>query len=615
MNENFGIDKVILLILTAAVVLFCSPLFKNILYISANDDWFNFFKYNHFDRLCVLRYHQLPLWSPYSGGGFPIIGRAYAGSINPLFIFVLIFGEIVGLKIIVLIIYFAAITGMYYLTRFVLNFHPFASAFSAVVFTFSGYIPSFVSDGNYNNVYIYFLPWALAFLLKSVYAEARVKYIILSCISLSPILLQGGLPFVVALGLIFLVSVFSMFRFNRKKKSVRLDFRYLKIFLVVVLLTLSICAVKIFPTVKTTNSKVAPVHSVYEDNYEAISRYAVEKGKALSWSSLYSCLFVRNFRGILPTYYVGFIPVIFFLLSLFIRPKKNLKWLFVFVIFLFLSMGPLAPFDLFKFLWASHKYIHFIYKHNKYFSIGIIFTIAILGGSFLSYFFRKRYARKSVKYITVGFLSVLSVIAFLDLFATNIKFHKNIFTLPVPELKEEKNFFQIFVKGIPLRDPICMHEYFYLLRNVGLINWHGDILLKESAEPKYYTVPSVWEDFDKMELNPSYRGEFYFLTPSNKVECSYFSPCKLILDVEVREPGFLVVNQNYHPAWHSTAGKVYDYNGLLAISLKMTGRYKVVLYYVPMEFWLGAAISLLTLSCLSILFIKYEIKRKDKYRI
>ncbi|MBL7197351.1 MAG: hypothetical protein ISS47_04580, partial [Candidatus Omnitrophica bacterium] len=111
MIKKPNIDTIVILVVGIVTILFCLPLFKNIHYLSTNDEWFNAFTFNHFSRICILKYHQLPLWSPFSGGGFPIIGRAYLGFLSPLFTFVLIFGEVVGLKVVVLVIYLAAATG------------------------------------------------------------------------------------------------------------------------------------------------------------------------------------------------------------------------------------------------------------------------------------------------------------------------------------------------------------------------------------------------------------------------------------------------------------------------------------------------------------------------
>jgi len=602
-------DSFFFIVVIVVVILFCLPFLRQINRLSNNDEWFSAFAFNHFSRMSLIRHHQLPLWSPYSGGGTPIIGHPYQGFINPLFIFVLLFGEVAGLKIITLIIYLAGATGMYYLARFCLKFNPAAALFSALVFILSGYLPSFLNDGNYFHIYIFLLPWPVAFFLKSVNSKGKIRYMALCSFMLSLILLQAGFFFIVASGIIFLVCLFNSFTFNLSRPILSIKLPYLKNFLIVILLTLLMCAVKLIPMVEFIDSRVSPVHSEYEDDYRQISQVAVRMHSPLNWQRMFSFLFIRHSKEVLPSCYVGFIPVIFALLAAVFKPGKNLVWIVLFTVFLFLSMGPLAPVDLFKLLWLLHPYFHFIVKHSKYFSIGIIFAISILSGSFISYLLQKEIAFNPVKHLITLFLLALSLSSLVDLFNTNVYFHKDIFTQPPPDLRRQEDFFHIFLKGIPGRDPICKQQYFYLLQNVGLINWHSNILLRESAAPKYYATVSDWQDFENMQLSPEYKGEFYFLNNKNKVRCDLFSPGRISLYVETEEPDYLIINQNYNPGWRSTSGYTQDYGGLLSIRLDKPGKQNIVLHYVPREFWIGLGLSSLMIICLSALVIRDEVKR------
>ncbi|RKY37093.1 MAG: hypothetical protein DRP78_01995 [Candidatus Omnitrophota bacterium] len=609
MRKHININVVYVAAIVIIVTFFCLPLFRHITWLSDNDEWFSAYAFNHFSRMCVLKFHQLPLRSHFLGGGVPIIGHTYQGFVNPFFVFVLIFGEIVGLKIITFLIYLAGAIGMYYLTRMCFKFHVMAAFFSALFFTLSGYLPSFLNDGNYFHIYIFLLPLALALFLKAGSSIKKIKYLTLCSLVMGIILLQSGFFFIVAIGMILLISLLKSIMFNLEDAAIKIDCRYLQLFFIMIVVTLLICAVKLIPMFDFIESRVAPVHSAYEDNYSLISETAIKMGSALSWKGLYSSLFIRQSKDIFPAYYLGVVPVMFALFGFIFNPIKNLRWVVVFTVFLFLSMGPLAPIDLFKLLWSTHSYFHFIWKYNKYFSIGIIFSLSILGGSFISYVLQKKFRKRWLKGLVVTVLLVLSLSALIDLFQTNIYFHKNIFTKPPFILKEKDNFFQVYLKGIPGRDPVCKCQYFYLLHNAGLINWHSNILLKESALPKYYGTISNWKDFNCMEINPEYKGEFFFVKQKNKVECDLFSPNRMELAVEVKEPDFLVINQNFDQRWQVRAGKIHNYHGLLSVKVDKFGKYKVVLSYVPIDFWVGLSISIMSLVCLITLVIRDEIKR------
>lgn len=75
-----------------------------------------------------------------------------------------------------------------------------------------------------------------------------------------------------------------------------------------------------------------------------------------------------------------------------------------------------------------------------------------------------------------------------------------------------------------------------------------------------------------------------------------FRPNCISVDLTVPKPGILVVNQNYHPAWRTDRGELFDRDGLIALRLRETGSYTVHLRYRPRSFVAGLAISVLSLA-------------------
>jgi hypothetical protein len=59
-----------------------------------------------------------------------------------------------------------------------------------------------------------------------------------------------------------------------------------------------------------------------------------------------------------------------------------------------------------------------------------------------------------------------------------------------------------------------------------------------------------------------------------------WSPNALTVQVESRQPVRLAVNQNYHPGWRSSVGKVTSWDGLLSVELP-AGAHRVTLRFVP----------------------------------
>ena len=143
-------------------------------------------------------------------------------------------------------------------------------------------------------------------------------------------------------------------------------------------------------------------------------------------------------------------------------------------------------------------------------------------------------------------------------------------------------------------------QYELMLSNIGKINWHGNIHLKESAKPKYYIAWNGNESFGPdnftWHLNPDYKGEIYFLNNfHNKAEFRYFSPNTIVAEVNIFKPDTLIINQNYDKSWRSNIDKPINYNGLLALNLEKSGEYAVKFIYVPLSFYLGLNVSLIAL--------------------
>jgi hypothetical protein len=99
--------------------------------------------------------------------------------------------------------------------------------------------------------------------------------------------------------------------------------------------------------------------------------------------------------------------------------------------------------------------------------------------------------------------------------------------------------------------------------------------------------------------------------PLPKLSISKLNPTKYTIDVEAREPFFLVFSQSYHPDWQANirGERVkyhYKVNGYAnGYYINKTGRYRITLEFWPQRlFVIGAAISAVTFLILIILWIR-----------
>ncbi len=68
--------------------------------LNLNADFFQYAARHETVRKSLLEYHELPLRSPWFGGGFPTLGDPEDPTLNPLILPTVLFGAVVGLKLI-----------------------------------------------------------------------------------------------------------------------------------------------------------------------------------------------------------------------------------------------------------------------------------------------------------------------------------------------------------------------------------------------------------------------------------------------------------------------------------------------------------------------------------
>jgi hypothetical protein len=142
--------------------------------------------------------------------------------------------------------------------------------------------------------------------------------------------------------------------------------------------------------------------------------------------------------------------------------------------------------------------------------------------------------------------------------------------------------------------PDAAVTYLNLLQNIGTIDWHTSMPIAENAAPRYFVTAA-----NQYVPNPEYQGEAFLVEdadPSRSPARATFSPNTIAVDVTVRAPGTLVINQNYHPAWESDRGELFDRDGLIALRLRERGSYTIRLRYLPRSFVAGLAVSLLSIT-------------------
>lgn len=626
-KEIFGI-----LIVATLTALFYFPIIKNLskTAIDENDWWRNVYNAG-LSRKSIVQYHQLPLRTPFLGGGYPLIGRPSDLTLSPFFIFILIFDEVRGLRVLMYFIFIMGALGMFYLTYSVLKYDFWGGVFSSLTFSLCNWGIYELVDGNLEKTYYYLLPWIMAFFIRS---KCNKIFIVFTIFVSSIILFSSALTLFPIYLFVFLFACINSIEIKKGLRIV-VNSYYLSIFLVILVTTFCLCAVKILPFLQLYSMRIKDIHSQYGGTYQELSCAIKAFGSCLNFEQLQRSLLDPAFRGY-SVMYLGIIPLITLLLSVLIYRKYVFSYIILLIIFILIEFGPNSPIDLYKALWALRPFGHTMFRLDKYFGFFIPFCICLVGGSFFWVF-------KGKGRLIQASALIIIIFSVGNMYWHNRMIFRDIIYTKIPEFKKYNSFFQAEFKKAEVErkwpnfseiKDLRSYQLFWILlqQNIGLtdFNWKEGIKIKENALPKYtfdkllqkgecvyvqgYENISDYNEIDLVQrgkVNPLYKAEAFFTNDKNEAVITRFSPNVIDINFVLNNPGKLIINQNYHKSWKTNKGKVIDYQGLLGVDLSDKGIGFLRLSYVPLDFFVGLFLSLTTFLGL-IWYLLYVWKAREQ---
>ena len=597
--------------------------------LNLNADFFQYASRHEAVRKSLIEYHTFPLRSHWFGGGFPTLGDPEDPSLNPLVLLSVMFGTVLGLK---LITYLALLVGglsTYALALYVLGYTRWGALFSGLIFGTSLFVPLRILDGNPNEVYAAFLP--LCMLLIGLACRGRKSALLILPFVFYTMLSDGKLNFFMAIfyvGIFCFLDIFPPFKTLAPwNPSSKVDIRPMKIFLLALCVTALIGMVRILPALELINAKGGLRHFelfFHPGTYrpEGVYAYTFQQlwqetlgwtQETLGWKGRLALVTI-GWKGQSGRIMVGFLPVILFGVALFAFWKKSLPWGINLVLFGWLLLAHNAPVDLLKPLWKLPIF-NALYRPYKYFSFQIAFTFAVASGQF--FWLLKKFRPRWLEHLCAIILIVAGVWC---LYPKTTKVQRDTYTFETPAefLIPQEDFFNVQGQNLARgrAQPFRAATYLNLLRNVGTVDWYTGIPIDENAIPKYFV------DANNNEIpNPEYQGEVFFLevedateqpSPPSTAQVT-FRPNSMTVQVNVQTPGILVINQNYHRDWHTNRGELFNKDGLIALRLQETGSYTICLRYISRSFYAGLATSILSLAVLAFICWAYVKNQKPSF--
>jgi len=400
-----------LVIFIIVSIIYAFPVLENISYLGTMD-WDQFTFWNAVPRDTILRYHQFPFWNPYVNGGNPMLANPDSSFLSPLYIFVLMFGAVIGLKIQIIVHLIIGLMGMFYLSGH-LSLSKKASYLSSFIFMLNSTYALHLSEGHAEWMAMAFVPWAFLYFIKSLEQPRQA----LGAVFFLGLMIFSGV-YIFSLFALFL-SIFAFFKVLETRRIMPVKMLGL-IFIGVILL----CSIKLLPMLEFLNQypRVPEKYFTNATYFSTMPEFYFDRRQAF---------LDRQHHGF-HEYgaYVGIAPILLCLLGLWKGFKKNWPLIMTGLISFIFVLGAESPIDLWEILHYFPIYNSLTVPSRNIFCV--IFSLALVSGFGFSYL-EQFFSNKKFKYFGfwskyVGYFILFFVLS--DLWMVNSPIFKNPFIIP-----------------------------------------------------------------------------------------------------------------------------------------------------------------------------------------
>jgi hypothetical protein len=545
-------------------------------------DWDQFTFWYSLPRTIILQYQQFPLWNPYSNGGNVYLAHPHAAFLSPAYVFVLIFGGLLGLKISWVFHLFFGMLGMFFLSRH-LGIFKLSARLAAIVFMLCSMFTLHLTEGHIEWLGLAYLPWLFLYFLKS---KESKKCLVLAVGFFALMILSSSIDVLMVTTVI--ISSYAIFLSIKNSKIL-----FFRNAILIILIAIILCSIKLVPMFEFLGRNPRKTSSDGNTEMSLLSKVLLSRDQAFyyqktkwAWPEGKVRVRGRDFDIGWHEYgaYIGFFPLILAMVGVFFCFKQNWPLFITGLLSLWISLGSSAFFNLWKLI---HKLpVYDSLQVPSRFILGFIFCMSLFAGFGLSKA-EEVNGKKWHKFL----IGIIVSFIFLDLFLVNRPLLDNVFTIKPKEAEKHIEFRQRYRDLILFPGESRSSMYFTLMSNSGIVN--------------SYEVVSVGHGGVAVEGENDYKGEVYLSGNNGGVNIVRHTPEYIEVEVNVLKPDLIVVNQNFYPGWKIKGfdGKVESYNGLIAVRVP-AGKYKVIFYYFPNSFMIGLSLTVLSIAGLAMFLFK-----------
>jgi len=578
-------------------------------------DWLEAAKHGNFARDGLLGHGGFALWNPFLEGGLPSYAHPSDGSFSPSFLTILLLGEAIGMKVNVVLLLVAAAIGSYGLSREWLGLDVQPALVVGLLMGVCGWIPGGMAVGFYESCFLALVPGFLYLVLRAA-RERRPSRAVLWVGLAGSFLLIGGVQMQLCLAFAGLQMV--LWAFLGARHAVRS-----------LIAALTFCAglgaVKFLPMLEFVHSRGGRTVS-YDDPapwwsllvrptwglFSMVPERTEYSAAGIPLSVEYDHAGMALIAGVLAVVAFRRCSKKAFPLAALLVATAAMGW----------EAGGGFNVSLLSLVhWLpGFSAIRESYRYTSFFLALWLCLSAGLGFAFLQGWSRDRggfLARP-------GVLFGLFLLLLLPQAYASASLYGSIFSEESFErLEEPTTFVDIAGRTVASPDESLSNFHTVLLpdppsparRNYDLVPYLaarsnvGALYLAEDLPPAAGLAARplyTWNADDQAILNPRWRGEAWIEHGEGEAGPLRLGANQLQVDVHTSGPATLLINQNYYRGWRvDKAGEgveVSSHEGLIAVRLPAAHRGPVELRFRSLSLRLGAAVSLIFLLSVLVLW-------------
>jgi len=620
-------DTLAALLLAAAVLWHLAPMYAGPEAAQAaigsdnyrSHDWLEVAKLDFYARKSLLEWGQLPLWNPLLAGGQPQFSHPSDGSMGPLILPSLLLGEVLGMKINIVLVALFGTLGLFFLLRRCLGIGVAAACAAALGYAWSGWLPARVAVGFYESCLVVAWPGLLCLWLMPGERRARRRRWSLGALVLwaLAVQLQLALPVLVMLMALLWVAMAVRARLSGVQSDREAALGALAMLVIAALLG----AVKFLPMLHllgATDFRQTADYPRHPDAwYFSLQQF---------WYALFHHVpelrvvdadgnpRVQEYMTLMPGLGLLVLSAVGLPAAL-RRTSPAWPWLLVGAVFGWLSFGPYAPVDGFRLL-RQLPLFSSMRGPLRYFNFPLLLgmcVVAAVGFELLRGHLEGFLSGTRLRYrsavgpalLVVTALSCLpAAMQVRSLYGTSFIYPAE--QLPAPENLESEGLRPEFSGD----DLLNLRVYSNVLRGVPTIYSPEDIPIRTAA------LPARWlgarGDFEE---EPDYHGEAWVrgegqgdsVQPAADGSARIIAYRGQVIEVahSLTKPGVVIINQNHWPGWSCGDRALHDQSikdlGVLAFSAPAGSNQSSTCRWQPPRFYvglLGSLLGLVALLCL-----------------